>query len=85
MVKKVLEKIYKKSRYYLDNIVKNKISLKYDSFLISIYIMYKSVEYVILKENKLINEEKKIDNYYLEKKEDALKIKTSKCFKDIMF
>ena len=59
MVKRILEKIYKKSRYYLDNIVKNKISLKYDSFLISIYIMYKSVEYVILKENKLINEEKK--------------------------
>ena len=43
IVKKILEKIYKKSRYYLDIIIKNKISLKYNSFLISIYIMKKSV------------------------------------------
>ena len=58
LVKKILEKIYKKSRYYLDNIVKNRISLKYNSFLISIYIMYKSVEFVILKENKIISADK---------------------------
>ena len=84
MVKKILEKIYKKSRYYLDNIVKNKISLKYDSFLISIFIMYKSVEHVMLKENKLKHDVKTLDKYYLEKNEDILRRKTSKCFKDIM-
>ena len=84
MVKRILEKIYKKSRYYLDNVVKNKISLKYDSFLISIYIMHKSVEYVIIKENKLLNEGKNQEEYYIEKIEEILKRKTSKCFKDIM-
>ena len=84
IVKKILEKIYKRSRYYLDNIIKNKISLKYDSFLISIYIMYKSVEFVILKENRLINAAKNIEEYYLKKREEILIRKTSKCFKDIM-
>lgn len=67
MVKKILEKIYKKSRFYLDNVVKSKISLKYDSFVISIYIMYKSVEYVILKESKLLNDSKDEDKYFKEK------------------
>ena len=84
LVKKILEKIYKKSRYFLDNVVKNRISLKYNSFLISIYIMYKSVEYVILKENKIISTDKSVDNFLIEKKEDLLRRKTSKCFKDIM-
>ena len=84
MVKRILEKIYKKSRYYLDNVVKNKISLKYDSFLISIYIMHKSVEYVILKENKLLNGGKNQEEYYIEKIDEILKRKTTKCFKDIM-
>ena len=84
MVKRILEKIYKKSRYYLDNVVKNKICLKYSSFLLSIYIMHKSVEYVILKENKNISVEKNIEKYYIEKKQDILRRKTYKCFKDIM-
>ena len=84
MVKRILEKIYKKSRYYLDNVVKNKICLKYSSFLLSIYIMHKSVEYVILKENKNISVEKNIEKYYIEKMQDILRRKTYKCFKDIM-
>ena len=84
MVKRILEKIYKKSRYYLDNVVKNKISLKYNSFLISIYIMNKSVENVILKENKIICFEKNLEKYYIEKKEEILKRKTLKYFKEIM-
>ena len=83
-VKKILEKIYKKSRAFLNNVVKNKICLKYDSFLISIYLMYKSVESVIIKEYKTINEEKISDPYYIEKKEEILRRKISQCFKDIM-
>jgi len=84
MVKKILEKIYKKSRFYLDNVVKSKISLKYDSFVISIYIMYKSVEYVILKENKLLNDSKDEDKFFKAKREENLRKKTSKCYKSII-
>ena len=84
MVKNILEKIYKKSRFYLDNVVKNEICLKYDSFLISIYIMYKSVENIILKENKILGSKKKQEKHYIEKKEEKLKKKTLKCFKEIM-
>jgi len=83
MVKRILEKIYKKSRYYLDQIFKSKICLKYDSFLISSYIMKKSVEYVILKENKIIGNKKNFYKDYMDKKEDNLK-KNSKCFREIM-
>ena len=78
VVKKILEKIYKKSRYYLDIIVKDKISLKYNSFLISIYIMKKSVEHIILKE---FYSSKNSTNKGLLK---ILKSKTNKCFKEIM-
>lgn len=39
--RKILEKIYKKSRYYLDNLLKSPISLKYNSLLLSVYIMKK--------------------------------------------
>ena len=84
MVKRILEKIYKKSRYYLDKVVKNKVCLKYDSFLISSYIMNKSVEYVILKENKIIGTKKKFDKDYMDKKEENLKRKNAKCFREIM-
>ena len=41
--KKIMEKIYRKSRYYLDNLLESQISLKYNSLLLSIYIMKKSV------------------------------------------
>ena len=78
IVKKILEKIYKKSRYYLDIIIKNKISLKYNSFLISIYIMKKSVEYIILKQ---FYSSKNSTNKSILK---ILKSKTNKCFKEIM-
>jgi hypothetical protein len=84
MVKRILEKIYKKSRYYLDKVVKSKVSLKYDSFLISSYIMNKSVEYVILKENRIIGTKKKFDKDYMDKKEENLKRKNAKCFREIM-
>ena len=84
MVKRILEKIYKKSRYYLDKVVKNKVCLKYDSFLISSYIMNKSVEYVILKENRIIGTKKKFDKDYMDKKEENLKRKNAKCFREIM-
>ena len=84
MIKKILEKIYKKSRAYLNNIIKNKICLKYDSFLISIYIMHKSVEYVILKENKIIYDAKKEEKYYIEKKQENLRKKIYRYFKEIM-
>jgi hypothetical protein len=84
MVKRILEKIYKKSRFYLDKIVKSKICLKYDSFLISSYIMNKSVEYVILKENKIIGTKKKFDKDYMDKKEENLKRKNAKYFREIM-
>lgn len=84
MVKRILEKIYKKSRYYLDKVVKSKVCLKYDSFLISSYIMNKSVEYVILKENKIIGTKKKFDKDYMDKKGENLKRKNAKCFREIM-
>ena len=73
-VKKILEKIYKKSRNYLDIIINKKISFKYNSLLISIYIMQKSVESVILNEFKVNNDIEKIQ----------IKKKSNKYFKDIM-
>ena len=84
MVKRIMEKIYQKSRQYLNNVVKDKISLKYDSFLISIFIMYKSVEFVILKEFRIVWGPKIQDKYHMEKKEENLKRKTLKFFKGIM-
>ena len=48
--RKILEKIYKKSRYYLDNILKSPISLKYNSLLLSVYIMKKSIENALISE-----------------------------------
>ena len=54
MVKNLLEQIYKKSRYYIDVVVnKPKICLKYNSLYISIYIMKKSVEEVLAKEEHI--------------------------------
>ena len=45
-----MEKIYKKSRYYLDDLIQSPISLKYNSLLLSIYIMKKSIENTLLSE-----------------------------------
>ena len=73
-IRKILEKIYRKSRFYLDKIVYNgNICLKYNSLIISIVVMKQSVEDILLGEKEIkgndINE---------------LKEKTSKCFKEIM-
>ena len=73
-IRKILEKIYRKSRYYLDMIINNgNICLKYNSLIISVVIMKKSVEDVLLKEQK-------IKEYYIKE----FKEKTAKCFKEIM-
>ena len=73
-IRKILEKIYRKSRYYLDRIVNNgNICLKYSSLIISVVIMKKSVEDILIEE-KDIN-----DNDIKELKEKA-----SICFKEIM-
>ena len=77
-IKKILEKIYKKSRYYLDLIIlKYKICFKYDSLLLSIYIMKKSIEEIILNEYKLKNKD-----YYLNKRQIIKK--TNIFFKEVM-
>ena len=76
IVKKILEKIYKKSRYYLDCFMATNLSCKYNSLLISIYIMKKSVEYVLLKEHKL-------KKYDYSAKEQIIE-KNSKCFNEVM-
>ena len=77
MIKNILEKVYKKSRYYLDVIVKNtKICFKYNPLFISIYIMKKSVEEILGNERKInsCNEQEKKEFYE----------KNNACFKQIM-
>ena len=73
-IRKILEKIYRKSRYYLDMIISNgNICLKYSSLIISVVIMKKSVEDILIKEQELnVNDIKEF------------KEKTAKCFKEIM-
>lgn len=75
-VKKILERIYKKSRRLLDIIIQNKVCLKYSSLLISIFIMKKSVEHILMKEY-MKNTHKSLTN-------EEMREKTSKCFKEIM-
>jgi len=78
MIKNILEKIYKKSRYYLDIIVKTtKISFKYNPLFISIYIMKKSVEEILANERKINSCEKKEKEEFYEK--------NNQCFKQIMY
>ena len=78
IIKNILEKIYKKSRLYLDIILnKTKLCFKYNSLLLSIYIMKKSVVETLAYEEKI----------YLWNKieqEDFYK-RNSSCFKEIMF
>ena len=77
-IKKILEKIYKKSRYYLELIIINdKICFKYNVLLLSIYIMKKSIEEIILNEYKLKNKD-----YYLNKRQIIKK--TNIYFKEVM-
>ena len=78
MIKNILEKIYKKSRYYLDIIVKTtKICFKYNPLFISIYIMKKSVEEILANERKINTCEKKEKEEFYEK--------NNQCFKQIMY
>jgi len=72
--KKILEKIYKKSRSYLDIIMTKKVCLKYSSLLISIYIMQRSVESIIISESKINSDIEKM----------KIRKKAHKYFKDIM-
>ena len=72
--KKILEKIYRKSRIYLDIIINKKVCMKYSSLLLSIYIMQKSVESVIINESTISRN--------IEKHE--FKNRSYKYFKEIM-
>ena len=73
-IRKILEKIYRISRQYLDKIINNgNICLKYNSLIISVVIMKKSVEDILIKEQKIKEE-------YL----NDFKEKASKSFKEIM-
>ena len=72
--KKILEKIYKKSRSYLDIIMTKKVCFKYSSLLISIYIMQRSVESIIISESKINSDIEKM----------KVRKKAHKYFKEIM-
>ena len=77
LIKNILEKIYKKSRYYLDDIINNtRLCFKYNPLYISIYIMKKSIEEVLSTEQKV--------NDLSEKEQEEFYSKTSLCFKQIM-
>ena len=60
-IKKILIKIYERSRHYLDVIIENLICLKYDSLLISICIMEKSIDYALLNEINIKKSDESID------------------------
>ena len=67
-VKKVIERIYKKSREYLDIIINNwKISMKFNSLMLSVYIMKKSVEEVLLDEKKYSEKDIKLKENFIKK------------------
>ena len=77
MIKSILEKIYKKSRYYLDIIVnRTRLCFKYNSLYLSILIMKKSVNEILAHEQ----------NIFLADINDQIKKykKNSICFKEIM-
>ena len=74
LIKDLLIKIYEKSKYYLNNIINNLICMKYNSLLISICIMEKSIDYVLIKE---FNRE---DSFNI----DFIKQKNKKYFWEIM-
>ena len=74
LIKNLLIKIYEKSKYYLNIIINNLICLKYNSLLISICIMEKSIDYILIKE---FNRE---DSFNI----DEIKRKNKKYFWEIM-
>ena len=68
MIKYILEKIYKKSRYYLDIITYNtKLYFKYDALILSVYIMKKSVIEILAKEQKIILYDKREQEEFYKK------------------
>jgi len=77
MIKSILEKIYQRSRYYLDIIVnETKLNFKYNSLILSIYIMRKSVFEILAHEYNIAMYEKN-------EKEQFYK-KNASCFRQIM-
>ena len=52
MAKQTLEKIYKKSRYYLDvALINTKLCFKYDAMFLSIFLLEKSIKEILDKDN----------------------------------
>ena len=64
-IKRVYDKIYRLSRHYLDRLLENSLCIKYSSLLLSIIIMKKSIEYILLQEK--CNNNNDIDNITKEK------------------
>ena len=63
IVKQILEKIYKKSRYYLDvALINSKLCFKYDALYLSIYILEKSIREILDKDNNMSLFEKNKEN-----------------------
>ena len=76
-IKNILEKIYKKSRMYLDNIIDNtKLCFKYNPMYLSIFVMKKSVEEILYVEQKINSSNKEEQNEFY--------AKNNECFKQIM-
>ena len=77
MIKGILEKIYQKSRYYLDIVVnETKLNFKYNSLILSIYIMRKSMLEILAHEQNL-------EIYDKNEREQFYK-KHLQCFRQIM-
>ena len=76
-IKKILINIYERSRHYLDVIIENLICLKYNSLLISICIMERSIDYVLLNDLNLTDLD---DSLNIEE----IKLNNRKYFKQIM-
>ena len=60
-IKRLLIKIYERSRHYLDIIIENLICLKFNSLLISICIMEKSIDYTLINYYNLNNNDASFD------------------------
>jgi len=84
-IKNILDKIYKKSRFYLDSILKmHKICFRYSPLFIAVVIVKKSVQEILLQEHKKNNankEKAEIDEIV---KEDEYLKKNYTYFKEIM-
>jgi len=77
MIKSILEKIYQRSRYYLDLVInETKLNFKYNSLILSIYIMKKSVfEILAHEQNIALYEKNEREQFYK---------RNSSCFREIM-